>query len=101
MPDTQYTSNVKPIDRGREKRPARTPNQVRILVVLDRSASMKPHEARVVESLGAFFALLRKGLPSRSECLLTLTQFDSAVEICALKQPLDTVPIRYKAVEGN
>jgi hypothetical protein len=60
---------------------------------------MKPHEQQVVENLRAFFAQLRKGLPIGSECLLTLTQFGTTAEICALRQSLDTVSVSYEARE--
>jgi len=75
MREIKHGSNVAPIDRTREKRPARMPNQVRILVILDRSGSMKAHEGTVVENLRAFFGMLRKGLPAGSQGLVTLTPY--------------------------
>lgn len=92
--------NAAAIDRAREKRPTPRRDRVRIVVVLDRSASMQPYEQQVTEYLRDFFALLRGGLIG-SECLMTFTQFDATVEICALKQPLDSVPVHYQAAEGN
>jgi hypothetical protein len=101
MSDIKYTSNVEPIDRAGEKRPSRTPNQVRVVIILDRSGSMKPHEVRVVESLHGFLAMLREGLPAGSQALLTLTQFGNSVETCALLQPLETVTVNYQAVKES
>jgi hypothetical protein len=101
MSDIQYSSNVESIHRAREKRPSTIPNQVRLVVILDRSGSMKPHEQKVVESLRGFFAMLHKGLPVGSQCLLTLTQFGTTVETCALLQPLDSVPLNYQAVDQS
>jgi len=101
MCDIKNTGNVEPIDRTREKQPARTSNQVRIVVVMDRSASMKPHEKTVVESLRNFFASLRGGLPKGLQGLVTLTQFGAKAETSALLQPLETIAVDYHAGEES
>jgi hypothetical protein len=75
MSEARFSSNnVESIDRARERRPIRM-HQVRLVLVLDRSASMKPHEALVIEKLRDFFLELRRNLPAGTECLVTMSQF--------------------------
>jgi hypothetical protein len=64
-------SDVEPIDRVRERHLRGMPNQVRILGILDKSGSMKPHEGRVIESLRAFLIKVHEELPAGSQALLT------------------------------
>jgi hypothetical protein len=93
---------VEPIDRLR--RPGANVGQVRsevrTILLLDRSASMKGHEEQVINGLRAFFADLRSAF-SNSHLLLTLVEFGNQPETRALLQPLDKVPIDYRAADED
>ena len=90
--------NVASINQLREKRPALSSNQVRVLLLLDRSASMKGHEEGVMTELRSFLGGLRSAFPG-AHCLLTLVQFAATAQLCALLQPLEKVPIEYQAID--
>jgi hypothetical protein len=89
---------IKPIDHLRENSLGRTAEQIRVLLLLDRSGSMKGHEDRVITEVGKFLASVRATFPG-SQCLLTLVQFAKQAETCALLQPLEKVPLNYKAID--
>jgi hypothetical protein len=96
--------NVESIDSPREKRPGATVghvgSEVRTILLLDRSSSMKGNEEQVINGLREFFAHLQSSFPS-SHLLLTLVEFGNQPETRALLQPLDRVPIDYRAADES
>jgi hypothetical protein len=61
---------------------------------------MKGNETLVISGLRAFFVDLRAAFPN-SHLLLTLVEFGNQPETMALLQPLDKVPIEYRAADES
>ena len=69
---------------------------VRLLVILDQSLSMAPHQELVAESLRSFVNTLR-GAPDQPRYIATLVGFADQVQTIFLAQPIEKLAISYKA----
>jgi Mg-chelatase subunit ChlD len=79
-----------------EDRPAVGHSTIRLLIVLDRSLSMAPHEQQVTIALRDFVAAL-KSAPEQPRYVVTLVTFaDEPTTVC-LHEPLEKLAIDYRA----
>jgi hypothetical protein len=69
---------------------------VRLLLILDQSLSMAPHQELVAESLRSFVNTL-KGAPDQPRYLATLVGFADQVQTIFLAQPIEKLAVSYKA----
>ena len=69
---------------------------VRLLVILDRSASMAEHEERVTTSLRRFVDTL-VSTPNQRRYAVTLVGFSNEAETLFQGQPIETLAIDYRA----
>jgi hypothetical protein len=89
--------NLHPLSRRLEQNlPDATSPDIRLLVILDRSLSMAPHEELVAGALRNFVSTLCKA-PNHLRYVTTLIEFADGAETVLHRQPLENLAVTYKA----